>query len=396
MKSKRREFLRHLAAGSAVVTMPAFLQGCGISQEVIVKEPMPEDPFLDWFQIDRNMIARVMSALSANGADSAEIFLQHRRETTLRMQSGETGPGQTDILQGVGLRVIAGQNVGFASTEDLSLEGMLAAAKRASASISSEPVIPAADFQAKSMGNLYLTNLAWADTGADQKTPILRRVDGAARAADPSIDNVTVSWSDIDERILIATLDGHLILDHRPMVRLSAQVSAAKGEESHSGFANIAARADLSWCTNERIDEMAREAVQRTLILFEARRPPSGEMPVMLAAGTSGVLLHEAIGHSLEADFNRNGKSIYADKLNERVADSTVSIVDQGTLPKERGALNYDDEGNICGRTAMVENGVLRSYLHDTLSARHYGSTVTGSGRRRAVTSLPTDSTTSS
>ncbi len=389
MKAERREFLRHLAAGGAIVTMPVFLQGCGVTAEKIIAAPMPEDPFLDWFQIDRDIISRVMVELSANGADNAEIFFQHKRQSTLRLQNGKLIPARTEILLGAGLRVMAGESIGFASTEDLSLASMLTAAKKAAASLSGVSPLPVAGFQAKPEGDAYLTNLAWTDVGTEKKTPILQRVDRTARLADPSIDNVTVSWSDIDERVLIATLDGHLILDHRPMTRLSAQVNATRGNESHSGFSNIAARSDMSWYTDERIAAMTREAVDRTLILFDARRPPSGEMPVILAAGTSGILLHEAIGHSLEADFNRDGKSVYADKLNERVADSAVSIVDQGTLPNERGALNYDDEGNACGRTTLVDNGVLRSYLHDVESARQYGVTVTGSGRRESYRHQP-------
>jgi TldD protein len=389
MKRERREFLHHLAAGSAIVTLPVFIQGCGITAQKIIEEPMPEDPFLDWFQIDRNTIARVMAELSANGADNAELFFQHKRQSVLRLQSGEFDPARTDILLGVGLRVMVGDRIGFAFTEDLSMAGMLVAARKAAASLSGPPALATAGFQAKPEGRSYLTTVAWTDIHTDEKTPILRRVDRAARDADPSVDNVTVSWSDIDERVLIATLDGHLVMDHRPMTRLSAQVNATRGSESHSGFANIAARDDMSWYTDERISAMTKEAVERTLILFEARRPPTGEMPVILSAGASGVLLHEAIGHSLEADFNRDGKSEFAVKMGKRIADPAITIVDEGTLANERGALNYDDEGNACGRTTLVENGVLRSYLHDAVTARQYGVAVTGSGRRESFRHQP-------
>jgi len=389
MKPDRREFLRHIAAGGAVVTMPAFLHGCGVAPAIAIAEPMPEDPFLDWFRIDRNIIARVMAELTAKGADHAELYFQHRRQSVLRMRDSEIDRSSTDVLQGVGMRVMLAEHTGFAFTEDLSSEGMLATAKMAAASLSGQPAIPGSPFTAKPAGSSYVTEIAWADIANERKLRVLQRVDSKARAADPAIENVTVSWSDTDERILIATLDGHLIYDHRPMTRLSAQVSASRGDESHSGFANIAARDDMSWYTDERIDTMAGEAVDRTLRLFDSRRPPSGDMPVMLAAGTSGVLLHEAIGHSLEADFNRDGKSVYANRLNERIADASVNIVDQGAMPNERGALNYDDEGNVCGRTTLVEKGVLRSYLHDSLSARQYGVPVTGTGRRESYRYAP-------
>lgn len=388
MKPDRREFLRHIAAGGAVVTMPVFLQGCGVTPVVVTAEPMPEDPFLDWFRIDRNVIARVMAELTAKGADVAELYFQHRRQSVLRMRNSQIDRSSTDILLGVGMRVMLAESIGFAFTEDLSLDGMLATAKLAASSMTGEAVVPGT-FVAKAAGSAYVTQIDWSDIAQDRKRPVLQRVDSKARSADPAVKNVTVSWSDTDERILIATLDGHLVYDHRPMTRLSAQVSATRGGESQSGFANIAARADVSWYTDERIDEMAGEAVDRTLRLFDSRRPPSGDMPVMLAAGTSGVLLHEAIGHSLEADFNRDGKSTYADMLDKRIADTSVSIVDQGTVPNERGALNYDDEGNECGRSVLVEKGVLRSYLHDSLSARQYGVPTTASGRRESYRHAP-------
>ncbi|NOX68021.1 MAG: TldD/PmbA family protein [Gammaproteobacteria bacterium] len=388
MKPDRREFLRHIAAGGAVVTMPVFLQGCGVTPVVVTAEPMPEDPFLDWFRIDRNVIARVMAELTAKGADVAELYFQHRRQSVLRMRNSQIDRSSTDILLGVGMRVMLAESIGFAFTEDLSLDGMLATARLAASSMTGEAVVPGT-FVAKAAGRAYVTQIDWSDIAQDRKRPVLQRVDSKARSADPAVKDVTVSWSDTDERILIATLDGHLVYDHRPMTRLSAQVSATRGGESQSGFANIAARADVSWYTDERIDEMTGEAVDRTLRLFDSRRPPSGDMPVMLAAGTSGVLLHEAIGHSLEADFNRDGKSTYADMLDKRIADTSVNIVDQGTVPNERGALNYDDEGNECGRTVLVEKGVLRSYLHDSLSARQYGVPTTGSGRRESYRHAP-------
>jgi TldD protein len=173
------------------------------------------------------------------------------------------------------------------------------------------------------------------------------------------------------------------------MTRLSAQVTATRDGESQSGFSNIAAREEFSWYTDKRIDRMVAEAVDRTSILFEAQRAPAGEMPVILVAGASGILLHEAIGHCLEADFNRKGASIYSDMIGKQVAEPFVTIVDQATVPRERGALNYDDEGNECGRTVMVEDGILRSYLHDSISAKHYRVANTGSGRRESYRFAP-------
>jgi TldD protein len=300
------------------------------------------------------------------------------------MEDGIVSRADSRILQGVGLRVVIGAQTGYAFTEDLTLGSMLGAARTAAAIARGNVVVVPQAFNPQQTGDLYKTEVLWADVGIEQKLPILKRVDSLARAADPSVSKVSVSWGDADDRVLIATLGGQLIMDHRPMTRLSALVTASRDGNTQSGYSNIAAREDISWYTGERIDAMVREAVDRTLILFEAKRPPAGVMPVILAAGASGILLHEAIGHGMEADFNRKGTSIYSDMIGKKVAEPFVTIVDQGTIANERGALNYDDEGNACGRNVMVENGVLRSYLHDSISASQYKVPATGSGRRQS------------
>jgi len=389
MEIKRRDFLGHMAAGSAIVTMPTFLTGCGVNQAIQMAQPVPENPFMQWFGVDEAVVARVMAELTANGADSADLYFQHQRSNNLSMEDGIVSRANSGITQGVGLRVVIGEQTGYAFTEDLTLPSMLAAAQTAAAIANGAAIVPPQAYNAKKTGDLYTTAVPWADVGIDQKLPLLKRVDSRARAADPTINKVTVAWSDVDERVMIATLDGHLITDHRPMTRLTALVTATRDGETQSGYSNIAARQDLSWYTDERIDSMVDEAVDRTLVLFDARRPPAGEMPVILAAGASGILLHEAIGHGMEADFNRKGTSIYADMMGKKVAEPFVTIVDQGTIPKERGALNYDDEGNECGRTAMVEDGILKSYLHDSISSRQYNVPATGSGRRQSYRHSP-------
>jgi TldD protein len=389
MTIKRRQFLGHMAAGSAIITMPTFLSGCGVLPATEMTAPTPRNPFMEWFGVDEATISRVMAELTANGADTADLYFQHQRTNILSMEDGIVSRANSGISQGVGLRVVIGEQTGYAFTEDLTLPSMLAAASTAAAIANGNSVVAPQAFNPLKTGDLYSTEVAWADVGVDQKLPILKRVDAKARSADPAIQKVSVYWADADDRVLIATLDGHLIMDHRPMTRLSAQVTATRDGESQSGYSNIAAREDFSWYTNERVDKMVDEAVDRTLILFEAKRPPAGEMPVILAAGASGILLHEAIGHGMEADFNRKGTSIYSDMIGKKVAEPFVTIVDQGTIPKERGALNYDDEGNECGRTVMVEDGILRSYLHDTISSRQYDVAATGSGRRQSYQYSP-------
>lgn len=386
---RRREFLSRVAASSAVITMPAFLAGCGISQTITAADPVPDNPFLHWFGIDEATIQRVMAELVANGADTADLYFQHKRSSVMTLDFGLVSNVGTDVLQGLGLRVVIGGRVGYASTEDLTVPGMLAAAKDAASIASRASASSPQTFEASRGGDLYASEVPWTDVGVDLKLPLLKSIDLACRNADSAVRNVRVKLTDVDEKVLVATLDGRLVFDDRPMTRLSAQVSAIRDKQTHSGFASIAAREELSWYTSDRLDELAHEAVAKTMVLFDARRAPTGEMPVILAAGGCGVLLHEAIGHGLEADFNRIGKSQYSAMIGEKVADSLVTIVDQATLPNERGALNYDDEGSECGSTRLIENGILKSYLHDSNSAAYYNIATTGSGRRESYRFAP-------
>jgi TldD protein len=386
---KRREFLGRMAAGSAVLSMPAFLSGCGIQRATAVAEQTPENPFMEWFGVDEATTTRVMAELSANGADAADLYFQHSRTNFLTLEDGIVSSASSKIEQGVGLRVVIGEQTGYAFTEDLTLPSMLAAARTAAAIASGSRVVPPQAFNAAGAGDLYRTSVPWSDVGIDQKLPLMKFVEAQAKSMDEAVNKVSVYWADQDERVMIATLDGKLVTDHRPMTRVTVTVTAKKGDEVQSGYSNIAAREEFGWYTEERLTTMVREAVDRTMVLFDARRPPAGEMPVILASGASGILLHEAIGHGMEADFNRKGVSIYSDMIGKKVAEPFVTVVDQATIPRERGALNYDDEGNRAGRTVLVQDGILRSYLHDGISANQYDLKPTGSGRRQSYKYAP-------
>jgi len=269
------------------------------------------------------------------------------------------------------------------------LEAMLAAARTASSIAHAGAAAAPVDLNPRKHNDYYPMKRSWIDVGIAEKLPIIQRLDATARRLESAIDKVTVSWADTEETILLVDMLGNVVTDSRPMTRLWCMVTAKKGETSQSNSANAAARQGIEWYTDERLQMIAQEAIDRTMILFEARRPPAGEMPVVLAAGASGILLHEAIGHGMEADFNRKGTSIYAEMLGKQVAPDFVTIVDDGTQSHERGALNVDDEGCPCERTVLVENGRLASYLHDSISARHYGVPATGSGRRESFRHMP-------
>jgi TldD protein len=389
MTIKRRQFLGHMAAGSAVLTMPTFLSGCGVQTATAISEATPANPFMTWFGVDQATTARVMTELTARGADAADLYFQHTRSNFLTLEDSIVSKASSGIQQGVGLRVVIGEQTGYAFTEDLTLPSMLAAARTASAIAAGSRVAAPQSFNPLAAGDLYTTEVPWSDVGIDKKLPVLKFVEKKAKSMDPAIEKVAVYWGDADDRVMIATLDGRLVTDHRPMTRVTVLVTAKKDGESHTGYSNIAAREEFAWYDEARLTRMVQEAVDRTMIQFEARRPPAGEMPVILASGASGILLHEAIGHGMEADFNRKGTSIYSDMIGKKVAEPFVTVVDQATIPRERGALNYDDEGNKAGRTVMVENGILKSYLHDEISAKQYGLNPTGSGRRESYKYAP-------
>jgi TldD protein len=389
MSIKRRQFLGHMAAGSAIMTMPGFLSGCGVQPATAVSEAMPDNPFMTWFGVDQATTARVMAELTARGADSADLYFQHTRSNSLTLEDGIVSNARSGIQQGVGLRVVIGEQTGYAFTEDLDLPSMLAAARTASAIASGSRAAAPHAFDPMATGDLYRTNVPWSDVGIDTKLPVLKFIEQKAKSMDPAIEKVAVYWGDADERVMIATLDGRLVTDHRPMTSATVVVTAKKNGESQTGYSNIAAREEFAWYDEARLTSMVQEAVDRTMIQFEARRPPAGEMPVILASGASGILLHEAIGHGMEADFNRKGTSIYSDMIGKKVAEPFVTVVDQASIPRERGALNYDDEGNRAGRTVLVENGILKSYLHDEISAKQYNLRPTGSGRRESYKYAP-------
>ena len=383
---KRRDFLASTAAGGAILSMPFFLHAANLAEG---PGDVPHNPFMTWFGVDEAMIRRVMKELVSNGADDAELYFEHSRSNAIQMEDSIISSAVSSIAQGVGLRVVVGDQTGFAFTEDLSQDAMLKAARTAAAIARGGRGSVPQHFNPQKQGDLYRINVPWADVGIDRKLPLISRVEAMAKQADPAIQKVRVNWSDYEQKVMIATLDGRIVTDYRPMTRLWCSLSASKNGETQSNSSNLAARRGLDFYTDERLKKLVNQAVERTLVLFDARRPPAGEMPVVLAAGASGILLHEAIGHGMEADFNRKGTSIYSDMLNKKVAEPFVTVVDQGTLPHERGAINFDDEGNPSQRNVLVENGILKAYLQDNISARHYRLKPTGSGRRESYKHNP-------
>ncbi|HTT71642.1 MAG TPA: metallopeptidase TldD-related protein [Anaeromyxobacteraceae bacterium] len=342
------------------------------------------------FGVTEALIAEALAAALSRGGDSADVYFQHRVTNDLALEDGAVNRAYAAVELGVGVRVVKGDQTGYGYTEDLSPSALRACAQTAAA-IADGPsrAAPERFHLAVRLPQRYPLTLRWDEIGSERKLPLLDGLNARAFAADPRVRKVNVHLRDEAGAVLIADSEGRLVEDEQPMTLLALSCVAEAGGRREQGGYNVAGRAGFEFYGPERLDRVVREAVARTTVLFEAVAPPAGEMPVVLAAGSSGILLHEAIGHGMEADFNRKGVSIYADKVGKPVARPFVNIVDDATNVGARGAINVDDEGNEAGCTHLVENGVLATYLHDAISARHYRVTPTGNGRRQGYAFPP-------
>jgi TldD protein len=342
------------------------------------------------FGVDETLIARTLAVALSRGGEWADLFFQHRVATSLSLEDGEVNRAYSGVELGVGVRVVKGDQTGYGYTEELTPEALALAAETAAA-IADGPSRPRPDpiRVARDLPHRYDLRTPWEKVRPEHKLPIITRMNEAAFRADARIKKVSVSFADEHGAILVADSTGRVVEDLQPMTRLFVSCVAEHNGQRESNGYNVAARDGMEFYTDERLDRVVREAVARTTILFDSAVPEAGEMPIVMAAGSSGILLHEAIGHGMEADFNRKNTSIYADKIGKPIARPFVTIVDDGTGDHQRGAINVDDEGVVAGRTVLVENGVLTTYLHDTISAKHYGVKPTGNGRRESYRHAP-------
>jgi TldD protein len=342
------------------------------------------------FGVDEAMIRETLAAALSRGGDYADLFFQHRVANGMGLEDGEVNRAVTRVELGVGVRVVKGDQTGYGYTEELTRESLQRAAQTAAA-VASGPSRPAPEsFRAEgTLPQRYPLKVRWEDVAPEQKLPILSGLNEAAFKMDARVKKVSIGFNDEAGVILIADSNGRLVEDFQPMTMLYVScVAEQNGKREQNGY-NVAARNGFDFYSKERLDRVVREAVARTTVLFDAVQAPAGEMPVVLAAGSSGILLHEAIGHGMEADFNRKGISIYADKIGKPVAAPFVSIVDDATNEHARGAINIDDEGNHAAETRLVDRGTLTTYLHDSISAKHYKVTPTGNGRRESYQHAP-------
>lgn len=342
------------------------------------------------FGVTEQLIRSTLSSALSKGGDYADVFFQHRVSNNLALEDGIVNRATANVALGVGVRVLKGDQTGYGFTEDITPDGLRRAALTAAAIAQGPSREGPARFKVmEAKPNRYPVKVRWEDIRPQQKLTVLNGLNEKTFKADPRVKKVNMGFTDQGSVILIADSNGRIVEDAQPMTTMYLSVVAEQDGRRENNSINRAARADIGYYTPDRLDRMVTEVVDKTMILFDAVQPPAGEMPVVMAAGAAGILLHEAIGHGMEADFNRKNVSIYSDKLGKPVAKPFVSIVDEGTQEGARGAINVDDEGNAAGRTMLVEKGTLTSYLHDSISAKHYGVKPTGNGRRQGYEHAP-------
>jgi TldD protein len=356
----------------------------------------PPDPsqkaagfFAARFGIDAPVMEDLLGCALSEGGDYADLYFEHRQTSSLLFEEQAVKRAGGGVLQGVGIRVVSGEATGYAYTEDFS-QGSMRQAARTAARIARHNREPGPlDVTPIALPNRYPILQPSIDVRAAEKLILLRRADEAARAHDPSITRVVVSLADEQRHVLIATSDGRLAGDVQPMLRISIQCLSERGKSRQTAVSGGGGRFGLEYFDAHSPEDLAREAARQAVLLHDAVEAPAGLFPVVLGAGDSGILLHEAVGHGLEADFNRKETSNYSGRVGKPVASSLCTIVDDGTIDFSRGSINVDDEGNPTGRNVLIADGVLQGYMQDHISARHFGVTPSGNGRRETFKHMP-------
>jgi TldD protein len=350
---------------------------------------LAESLLLAPYGLSHASVDRTLAAIHTHRVDYADLYFQYSRAESWTLEEGQVKSGSFHIDQGVGVRAVAGERTAFAYSDDISAAALASAAMATRAiAVQGDSGVSRVSPQRRARALYPLADpLPVLEDAA--KVALLERLEKFARARDPRVTQVIASLAAEHEVVLIAGSDGRLAADVRPLVRVSVQVIAEQNGRREQGHAGGGGRGDYRYFTDALLADYAAKAVHQALINLDAREAPAGPMTVVLGSGWPGILLHEAVGHGLEGDFNRKGSSAFSGRVGERVAAAGVTVVDDGTLPDRRGSLNLDDEGTPTQRTVLIEDGILRGYLQDTLNARLMGVPATGNGRRESYAHLP-------
>ena len=346
---------------------------------------------LEPFGLDESHLTRTLAEIKAHRVDEADLYFQYTRSEGWSLEEGIVKTGSFSIDQGVGVRAVSGEKTAFAYSDDISEHSLLDAARTvrtiAAAAKSAHVKVPA--HKVASSRSLYRDLDPIASLDSTQKVALLGKVEKMARAKDPRVSQVMAGLASEYDVVMVARADGTLAADVRPLVRLSVTVIAEQNGRREMGSAGGGGRFGLDHFDDALVQDYVNEAVSSALTNLEARPAPAGEMSVVLGSGWPGILLHEAIGHGLEGDFNRKGSSAFSGRIGQRVAAKGVTVLDDGTLQDRRGSLNIDDEGNPSQRNVLIEDGILKGYIQDAMNARLMGVKPTGNGRRESYAHVP-------
>jgi len=340
--------------------------------------------------LDEGHLDKTLGSMMRGGVDYADLYFQVSRQESWTVEDRIIREGSFSMNQGVGVRAVSGEKTGFAYSDELLLPALeqAAGAARAIARKGGEKALQAWKRTESSL--LYPVTDPTTSITDEQKTTMLAEIEQATRDLDSRIEQVIIGLSSSQDLVLVAASDGTLASDVRPLIRLNVSVILEQDGRREQGYAGGGARSDLNYFLSGELPiEYAREAVRQAIVQLEASAAPAGMMPVVLGPGWPGILLHEAVGHGLEGDFNRKGTSAFSGKVGQQVAATECTIVDDGTLPNRRGSLSVDDEGTPGQYNVLVENGVLKGYMQDKLNARLMGVEPTGNGRRESYAHMP-------
>jgi TldD protein len=344
--------------------------------------------FFERYGLTARDFERYLGAALSAGGDYADLYFEHHYSSSMTVDESLVKSATQGISAGCGVRVIAGERTGYAYTDDLAPERILHAARTAAMIASGPAKQPVADLKHPEARDLYPVVAGESDVAT--KLELVMRADRAARQYDPRIFQVRASYGDEVRRILVVGSDGSIASDEQPLARFNVFVIAKENGNSARGSSGGGGRVALDFFMSEKTPEyFAKEAARQAIIQLGAQDAPAGEMPVVLGPGWPGILLHEAIGHGLEADFNRKKTSAFSGLVGRKVASDKCTVVDNGTLPSRRGSLNVDDEGSPTQNTVLIEKGVLKGYLADKLSSKLMGIADTGNGRRESYEHIP-------
>lgn len=389
----RRDFLKtgglallgSLATGSAMAMVTSrALGGERADKKMAIALAM------NHFGVSESDLKKVLAVALEKGGDYADLFFEHTITNSIHMMDGEVNGSHSNIDYGVGVRVQIGTQRGYAYVENFTLEDVLKAARTAACIASADKGNKPLNLTEKELKkNYYSISSTWEEVSLKDKMPYLQKLNDRIFALDKRVHKVQVRQSDITSHIFFCNSEGVMFYDYRPMVSLGAMCIMEEDGKIENDYASRAYRRGFDFLSDEVVEVIAREAVDRTSFLFKAIKPQGGEMPVIVGGGESGIFLHEAVGHSLEADFILNGTSIFSNLLNKKVCNEHINVVDDATIPFNLGSVNVDDEGTEGRKTYLIRDGVLTNCIHDRMTAQIFGVEPTGNGRRESFRERP-------